>query len=181
MTLRWTFAVVMIALVSHLTAQNTYDARILDYAGLKYPCEGASAPVLKIQNVGTATMGTCVVETWKNGLMVNTFNWILAVPALTGQVRQPVLPLVPEVQPGDELEFRIISVNEQPDQDASGNILQLDLDAEVKYADDGDLTVEVITGEVSGEVYWRLITASGQTVGSGGPYSETNTTVAVPV
>ena len=181
MTLRWPIAFLMLALAGHLTAQNTYDAKILDYAGLKYPCEGAGVPVLKIQNVGTATMGTCVVETWKNGLMVNTFNWILAVPALTGQVRQPVLPLVPDVQPGDELEFRIISVNEQPDQDATGNILQLDLDTEVKYADDGGLTVEVITGEVSGELYWKIINSSGQTVGSGGPYTEANTTVTVPV
>ena len=181
MTLRWSIAVMMLAFAGHLGAQSTYDAKILDYTGLKYPCEGAGAPVLKIQNVGTATMGTCVVETWKNGLMVNTFNWILAVPALTGQVRQPVLPLVPDVQPGDELEFRIISVNEQPDQDPTGNILQLDLDTEVKYADDGGLVVEVVTGDVTGELYWRVINSSGQTVGSGGPYTEANTTVTVPV
>jgi len=181
MTIRWPLSLLVFVLAGSLTAQNTYDAKILDYAGLKYPCEGASAPVLKIQNVGTATMGTCVVETWKNGLMVNSFNWILAVPALTGQVRQPVLPVVPDVQPGDDLEFRIISVNEQPDQDATGNILQLDLDTEVKYADDGGLTVEVITGDVTGEVYWKIINSAGQTVGSGGPYSEANTTITVPV
>jgi hypothetical protein len=49
-------------------AQTNYDARILEYTGLKYPCAGGATPVVRIKNIGTQTMSGCVVETWKNGL-----------------------------------------------------------------------------------------------------------------
>ena len=38
MTLGWIIAVVMLALMGHLVAQNTCDAMILDHAGFNYPC-----------------------------------------------------------------------------------------------------------------------------------------------
>ena len=33
-------------------AQTNYDAKILEYTGLRYACGGTTTPVLKIQNVG---------------------------------------------------------------------------------------------------------------------------------
>lgn len=154
-----------------VAAQSTYDARILEYTGLRYACEGSGTPVLKIQNAGSATMGTCVVETWKNGLMVNSFNWVLAVPALTGEVRQPQLPAVPSLSPGDELEFRIISVNGQPDEDAVGNQLAVPMDATVTEA--GTYLVHLAggTGSAPDQLSWAITADNGQVVAQGGPYS----------
>ncbi|MFZ1691700.1 MAG: T9SS type A sorting domain-containing protein [Flavobacteriales bacterium] len=153
------------------TGQATYDAKILEYTGLRYSCEGSGTPVLKIQNAGTATMGTCVVETWKNGLMVNSFNWILAVPALTGDVRQPVLPVVPELDAGDVLEFRIISVNDQPDEDADGNILSVLMDVDPAQADSYLLNVVVNMSTPPDQLVWTITGVNGQPVAQGGPYT----------
>jgi hypothetical protein len=163
------------------TAQNAYDARILSYEGLKFSCEGAVQPNLKIQNVGGQSMSTCVVETWKNGLQVNSFNWVLAVPALTGDVRQPALPPIGGVLPGDEVEFRIKTVNTVPDQGAEGNDLTVALDQVPKFAEGGAVMVEVTTGAVTGEVSWSIKNALSQVVAQGGPYVESNTIIQVPV
>lgn len=161
-------------------AQFAFDARILEYTGLRYVCGGDVTPVLKIQNNGTATMGTCVVETWKNGLMVNSFNWILAVPAMPGQVRQPSLPPVGGgVQAGDELEFRIISVNDEPDEDPVGNILQQPLDEVPATAESHVVLVEVLTDEAPEETTWAIHDATGAVVASGGPYANANSTEEV--
>ncbi len=156
--------------------QSTYDAKILEYTGLRYACEGSGTPVLKIQNAGSATMGTCVVETWKNGLMVNTFNWILAVPALQGEVRQPALPSVP-VDPGDQLEFHIISVNDEPDEDPLGNILAIDLSDTPALANGGEMEVRVELGDDPGAIVWSVTNQLNQVVATGGPYDESNSEV----
>ena len=156
--------------------QSTYDAKILEYTGLRYACEGSGTPVLKIQNAGSAAMGTCVVETWKNGLVVNSFNWILAVPALQGEVRQPALPVVP-VDPGDELEFHIISVNGEPDEDAAGNILGVDLSDTPALSNGGEMEVLVELGDDPGAIAWSVTNHLNQVVASGGPYEEGNTVV----
>ncbi|MBL7982063.1 MAG: T9SS type A sorting domain-containing protein [Flavobacteriales bacterium] len=157
-------------------AQFTYDARILEYTGLRHACGSETTPVLKIQNVGTATMGTCVVETWKNGLMVNSFNWVLAVPATMGSVRQPALPAVPGVGAGDVLEFRIISVNAQPDEDATGNVLQQALDEEPVIAPSYVVQLQVLTDDAPEETTWTIHDATGNVVATGGPYANANTT-----
>ena len=152
-------------------AQATYDARIVDYTGLRYACGDAAEPVLKIANNGTSTMLTCVVETWKNGLQVGSFNWELAVPALQGDVRQPVLPPVADVVLDDVLEFRIISVNGQPDEEASGNVLQVSLDEVPGSAESYVVMVEVLTDEAPEETTWSLHDQQGAIVAQGGPYA----------
>jgi hypothetical protein len=125
-------------------------------------------------------MGTCVVETWKNGLMVNSFNWILAVPAMPGQVRQPSLPPVGGgVQADDVLEFRIISVNDEPDQDPVGNTLQQPLDEVPVFAESHVVMVEVLTDDAPGETTWSVHDATGAVLASGGPYANANSTEEV--
>jgi hypothetical protein len=153
------------------SAQSTYDAAIVDYVGLKYPCDGEVVPTLRIQNQGTATMGTCVVETWKNGAIDNSFNWVLAVPAVTGAVRQPALPVITGVQPGDVLEFRIISVNTVPDQDPAGNIRQVPLDVAPELAGNSTLLVEVTMDAQATETSWVLRNASGIVLAQGAGYT----------
>jgi hypothetical protein len=161
-------------------AQFAFDARILEYTGLRYVCGGVVTPVLKIQNNGSFTMNTCVVETWKNGLLVNNFNWILAVPAMPGQVRQPSLPPVGGgVQADDVLEFRIISVNEQPDEDPDGNILQQPVDEEPAFAESHVVVVEVLTDDAPEETIWAVHDATGAVLASGGPYANANSTEEV--
>ncbi|HRD53511.1 MAG TPA: hypothetical protein PKY96_12765, partial [Flavobacteriales bacterium] len=170
-------SVAVFVLSAAVTAQSTYDAKILEYTGLRYTCEGQGTPVLKIQNAGSATMGTCVVETWKNGLMVNSFNWILAVPALTGDVRQPALPAVPAMSPGDQLEFHIISVNGEPDEDPLGNILTVDMNEVPAFSNGGEMEVRVELGDDPGSIVWSVTNHLNQVVASGGPYDEANTVV----
>jgi len=155
-------------------AQNEYDARFLSYEGLQYPCDGSVTPRVKIQNVGNQTMATCVVETWKNGLLQNSFNWVLATAALSGDIRQPSLPAV-TVQEGDALEFRIISVNEVPDQGVEGNLLDLALTGPVEACALQTVEVQVVTDSAPTETAWNLRTAQGQVLAQGGPYTTTGT------
>lgn len=165
-----------IALIALFTsAQTVYDARIDDYRGLKYACDGVVTPVLRIQNVGSATMSTCVVETWKNGVMDNTFNWILGVPAATGEFRQPAFPPI-AVVPGDEIELRIISVNTNPDEDALDNIHTGTMEAEPAPGASYTMNVEVKTDDFPDETTWELRNELGAVVAQGGPYSEPNGT-----
>lgn len=154
-------------------AQNTYDSRIDAYRGLDFPCDGQLTPVLRIQNVGTSTMNTCVVETWKNGVIDNSFNWILAVPAPTGAYRQPALPPV-TVNDGDTLEYRIISVNGQPDQGATENILNKEVEEEPLPAGGYTVQVEILTDDFPGETTWLIRSESGTVVAQGGPYTVSN-------
>ena len=167
----------VVASVPMCRAQTTYDARILDYVGQKYPCEGGTTPILKIRNEGSASMSGCVVETWKNGLIVNSFNWVLAIPSVTGESRLPALPPIGVVLPGDELEFRIISVNTFPDEESDGNILTVELDQAPALATGGDVEVEVALGDDPGSVTWSVKDALNQVVASGGPYEDVNSVV----
>jgi hypothetical protein len=152
------------------TAQNEFDARFLSYEGLQYPCDGSVTPRVKIQNVGNQTMATCVVETWKNGLLQNSFNWVLATAALSGDIRQPSLPAI-SVQEGDALEFRIISVNDVPDQGVEGNLLDLALTGPVEACALQTVEVQVVTDAAPEETAWTLRTAAGQVLAQGGPFS----------
>ncbi len=169
--------VILLGLPSGVLAQTTYDAKILEYTGLKYACDGGVTPLLRIKNIGSATMGGCVVETWKNGIMVNSFDWQLAIPALQNDVRQPALPPVGGVDANDALEFRIISVNTVPDEDPVGNIMQIELDETPALATGGDVEVEVSLGDDPGSVTWSVKNGLAQVVASGGPYEDANTTV----
>lgn len=153
------------------SAQNDYDATIVDYVGLRYPCNGDVVPTLRIQNAGTVTMNTCVVETWKNGVFLSSFNWVLTVPAPTGAVRQPSLPTVSGMAQDDTLEFRIIDVNSVPDQDPAGNIRQVPLDVTPDLAGNSTLLVEVVTDAQPAETSWTLRNAAGQVLAQGGGYT----------
>lgn len=155
------------------SAQNTYDARIDGYRGHDFPCDGQLTPVLRIQNVGTATMATCVVETWKNGVMDNSFNWILAVPAATNEYRQPALPPVPATD-GDTLEYRIISVNGNTDEGAVENIVERGVEDTPLAAAGYTVQVEVLTDDFPGETTWVIRAVNGSVVAQGGPYTVPN-------
>ncbi|MEZ4738899.1 MAG: hypothetical protein R2818_05965 [Flavobacteriales bacterium] len=136
-------------------AQFDHDAKIIDYVGLKYACNGGVTPVLAIRNDGLIAMSGCVVETWKNGLLINTFDWQLAVPSLEGEVRQPAFPPVPDVAPGDQLEFRIRTVNGIPDQNPDGNDKIVELDGEHASTETTTVTVKVRTDDAPGDLTWR--------------------------
>ncbi len=158
-------------------AQSDYDAAIVDYVGLKYPCDGEVVPTLRIQNQGTNTMFTCVVETWKNGIPSNSFNWVLAAPAPTGVTRQPALPVVTGVLPGDLLEFRIISVNAVTDEDATDNIRMEAIDGSSELSASYQVKVEVFTDGDPQETTWKILNDLGAVVAQGGPYADPNVLV----
>lgn len=120
---RTSLSVAVLFVLSGTNAQFTNDARIEGDVTLRHRCGDEVVPVMKIRNVGTEVMFTCVVETWKNSVQVGSFDWQLAVPASEGQLRQPTFPAVTGVAEGDLIEMRIISVNGVPDQDAVGNVL----------------------------------------------------------
>ncbi|MEZ4757216.1 MAG: T9SS type A sorting domain-containing protein [Flavobacteriales bacterium] len=172
--MRTSLALSFLLATASVCAQNTFDARILSYEGLQYACDGSVDPRLKIQNVGTQTMTTCVVETWKNGLLQNSFNWVLATAALSGDIRQPSLPPI-AVEEGDALEFRIISVNEQPDQGPEGNVIQQALTGAVEACALQTVEVEVLADPAADEITWSLRNAQGALLAQGGPYAEAGT------
>ena len=152
------------------SAQNDYDARIVAYRGLRYPCVDSVTPVLRIQNAGAQAMNSCVVETWKNGVVENSFDWQLAIAAVTNEERQPAFPTVAATA-GDVLEFRIISVNGNPDQDATGNVLQFTVSGAASTCGQQTVEVEVLTDAQPGETTWLIRNDLGQVVAEGGPYA----------
>ncbi len=163
------------------TAQNTYDARILDHVGLEYPCDGVVTPVLRIINEGSATMSSCEIDIWKNGAPLNTFDWILPLPAAEGETRQPTLPAMAGMVPGDELEFRILTVNGEVDEEAEGNNRTIVFDDVPVLANGYTVLVEVETGAEPGDVEWRLMTATAGVVAQGGPYDDPDEVIQILV
>lgn len=159
--MRSVFTLLFVGLLrATLCAQFSHDARIEDDLGLRQLCDGQVIPVLKIRNVGTEIMSGCVVETWKNGVQVGSFDWQLAVPAAQGELRQPSFPAVSDVAPGDVLQMRIISVNNVPDQDATGNLRDITIAEDAPMA--ATHTMEVtLTSTESVTVDWSLRDAIG--------------------
>ena len=154
-----------------LTQSNQYDSRIDTYVGLRYPCDGSVQPVLRIQNVGGETMTSCDIDVLKNGVTDNTFNWVLGVPAATNEFRQPMLPVVTNVLPGDVLEFRILTVNGQPDQGETENIKQFAMTDEKGDADSYQVQVKVLTDDNPAETSWKVKNALGATVAQSPVYT----------
>lgn len=154
-----------------LLSAQSFDATILSYEGLDRTCGGSISPVLRIQNTGGETMTSCDIDILKNGLADNTFNWVLAVPALTGEVRKPALPTITGLQPGDELEFRITTVNSQPDEVSAGNVITRTVQGESVEGDSYRVLVEVRTDGDPQETTWSLKDATGVAVATGGPYT----------
>jgi hypothetical protein len=171
MALKNIFPIIAYFFALHGHGQATYDARIVQYIGTEYVCDGSVEPILKIINNGSATMFGCVVETWKNGLVAGSFDWQLGVPALQGQVRAPSFPSVAATT-GDVLEFRIISVNGIADEVEDGNILEVPIDDEPFFAPSATVLIEVLTDDAPEQTTWVLRNASGQVQASGGPYDD---------
>lgn len=146
--------------------QAQYDARILSYEGIGQVCDGMVQPRLKIMNQGSEVMFTCVVETWKNGVMDNSFNWELAVGALQDEVRQPTFPAVAVVD-GDVLEFRIISVNTVADEVADGNQLEVTITDDATELSTATVMLDLGSGALCGPVSWSVNDATGAMVQSG--------------
>lgn len=168
------FSLLLLA-VPDLHAQQEYDARILAYRGLRFTCGDSLTPVLRIQNAGSQSMFTCVVETWKNGLTLNSFTWELALPAVPNEVRQPAMPTV-GVSDGDVLEFRIISVNGVPDEDSNGNVAIFTVGPTAATCGLQTVEVEVLTDAQPGETTWVIRNDLGQVVAQGGPYTSASST-----
>ena len=168
--------VVLMALmpVSALLAQNQYDARIETYKGLTYSCDGEVTPVLRIQNAGSNSMFSCVVETWPNGVVDNSFDWLLPNAALPLEYRQPSFPVVSGVVDGDVLEFHIISVNNQPDEDTTGNTYSVTIGAAPAQTTTYTVQVEVLTDGAPAETEWCIVDRMGAAVVCGGPYVTPN-------
>ena len=161
---------VLLLTVPQLHAQQEYDATILAYRGLHFACGDSLTPVLRIKNVGSQSMSSCVVETWKNGLVVNSFDWQLAVPAVANEVRQPAMPIL-AANDGDMLEFHIISVNGVPDEDSNGNVSSFTVGTAATTCDLQTVEVEVLTDAQPGETTWVIRDGLGQVMAQGGPYA----------
>lgn len=169
-----------IASVAHAQG-NQFDSRIDSYVGLRYPCDGTVQPVLRVQNVGGETMTSCDIDILKNGLAEGTFNWILGVPAATSEFRQPALPVMTGVVPGDVLEFRILTVNGQADQGPTENIKQFAMTDEKGDADSYQVQVKVLTDDNPGETSWKVKDALGATIAQSPVYGAAGTLTETPV
>lgn len=161
--------------------QNTYDSRIDSYVGLRYSCGGSVQPVLRIQNVGGATMTSCDIDVLKNGITNNTFNWVLASAAATNVFRQPTLPVISGIQPGDVLEFHILTVNGQPDEGSDGNVLQVPLTDQKGDADSYQVQVQVLTDDNPSQTTWTIKNELGAVVAQSPTYTDPGTVTTSPL
>lgn len=160
---------------------NQFDSRIDSYVGLRHPCDGSVQPVLRIQNVGGETMTSCDIDILRNGLAETTFNWVLGSPAATNEFRQPALPTMAGVQPGDVLEFRILTVNGEADQGPAENIMQVPLTDEKGEAESYQVQVKVLTDDNPAETSWTIKNALGATVAQSPEYAMPGALMETPV
>lgn len=175
--MRYSFLLSVLTLLNTpvmVMAQSDYDATIVAYRGLRFPCGDLLTPVLRIKNTGAQVMTGCVVETWKNGLMINSFDWQLAIGAVPDEERQPAFPVV-SVMTGDVLEFRIISVNGIADQDPIGNIHSIEVGGSANACGVRTIELEVFTDAEPDETQWVVRNELGQVVAQGGPYTNAST------
>lgn len=172
-----TFLFLAAAALGHvgIAQSTTYDARIDNYVGLRAPCDGSVQPVLRIQNVGGETMTSCDIDILKNGVTENTFNWVLAIPAATGEFRQPALPPVSGLSEGDELTFRILTVNGNPDEGLTQNELVVPLTDDKADAGSYQVRVQVLTDGTPEETSWTIRTATGTVVAQSPVYGDAGT------
>lgn len=164
-----------------LFAQDIHDATIEAYVGHRHSCDGSLTPVLRISNTGTVAMSSCVIDIWKNGIQESSFDWQLAIAAEPGETRQPVLPLYNGVVASDVFQFRIISVNDEPDEVEEGNIIEIVVGDGPWLAEGYEVVVGVQTSDAPEGTVWKITDTQGVPVAQGGPYTDAVTVYEVPV
>ena len=141
------------------------DASIIGYNGDEALCGAGDVPVtVDIQNSGTDALTSADVMVYDGATLLSTTNW-------TGNLETWASATVDcgtvSVSGATTLE---IVVNASNDSEASNNTVEKVIN--VAPLSGSNITVNVFTDNYAVETSWAIKSSTGQTVASGGPYTE---------
>lgn len=156
-----------------------YDVATLEISGLpKSTCQGEIAPVVKIKNLGANNLTSLNIHYQVNGGTVNTYAWTGNLPFYSETtINLPSISF--PVQAANTLKVYPGSPNGQQDQFAANDTLTESIDG--GHATTNNVTLTLRTDNAPAQTTWTLKDASGNTVYSGGPYSQNQTIFTVPM
>jgi thiol-disulfide isomerase/thioredoxin len=157
-------------------ASQPADVAVLANKGEVAHCEGAYTPKVQIQNNGTAALTSATVSISQGGTVVSTgtYTGSLATYGVATVTCSDIANFT-----GGTLN---VTVSTGDDAIATNNTLNIAV-AGSQVAASQFVTIHITTDRYGSETRWTLKNAAGQTVQSGGPYTDlaSNTTAAQPV
>lgn len=149
---------------------NGSDAALVSYIGTTATCGDVNLKV-RLQNMGTTPLTSCTIVTKNGNDIINTYNWS---GNLSTYAIQDVTLGVVSITQNAILSIEITTTD--------GNASNNKLTQNVIKALQGDnvVTVSVSTDRYGSETKWTLKNSSGQTVLSGGPYTNASASGSYP-
>lgn len=157
-------------------ASGSNNASIVSYSGEDGNFCGAVSftPSIQLQNLGTSNMTTATIELTINTVLEETIDW-------TGDLGtfglDEVVFTTLDITENSAIEITITDVNGVTDDDDSNNSVASELNVATSISDN-ILTLEITTDDYPGETTWEVISELGTVLMSGGPYTETQTTIS---
>lgn len=149
------------------------DAKIKSVASIGQECLTELGPKITIQNMSQNNLTSLPIQYSINGGEIATFNWTGDLnPLQSAIVTLPNYSFV--LQNSNTLNVSI------PNDDNNENNVGSTTFAKAASTITNNITVKITTDAYGSETTWTLKNSSGQTVASGGPYSDANAAGAYP-
>jgi hypothetical protein len=146
------------------------DASLISYTGTTATCSDVNLKV-RIQNNGTNPLTACTIVTKNGANVINTYNWSGSLA--TYDVQEVTLGTV-SIASNANLNIEITTT----DGNSSNNTIT---QAITKALQGNDvITVSVSTDRYGSETEWTLKNSNGQTILSGGPYTDASSSGSYP-
>ncbi|MBU3658930.1 MAG: T9SS type A sorting domain-containing protein [Flavobacteriales bacterium] len=157
-------------------ASQPADVAVLANKGETAHCEGIYTPKVQIQNNGTDALTSATISITQGGNVVSTGTYTGNLA--TYGVATVTCSDIPNFTGGT----LNVTVSTTGDAAASNNTLNIAV-AGAQAAASQFVSIHITTDRYGSETTWRLKNAAGQTVQSGGPYTNlsSNTTAVQPV
>jgi hypothetical protein len=137
-------------------------------------CNVSFAPTLTLRNMGTATLTNATISYNIDGAAPASFNWTGSLA--TNAIANVTMPSVTSTPGNHMLNISIATVNGQPDPLEFNSTKSIPFTLAAKF--NTTQVLFTLQQDVYGsETTWNLKNSAGTTVYSGGPYTDTNSTL----
>ena len=153
-------------------ASNDNDARTFPYSGATLTC-GDLTPEIMIQNYGIVPLTSVTIDVAVNGVSVSSTPW--SGNLTTYATYNVTLPVLTGLTNNDAVTITVSMPNGMTDADPSNNpAVSFNVQMVQTTNVNVDVTVNITTDQYASETTWDIVSSTGQTVASGGPYSTGN-------
>jgi len=121
------------------------------------------ASSIELTNIGIEPITSVEIELLQQNVILSTTSWFGFIP--TGDYAIISIPLTAFTS-GEEIVFRIKSINSQPDTFNFEN--EIRINAGWNFSQDHEIDLEMLLDHFAYEVYWQLTNSAGEVVTSGG-------------